>query len=468
MGIDRGRGAVGVALVMLGILAEGCVSTGIRGDLDEIRQLADAVAIADVAGDVEAETDDDAHELLGAPLDADTAVRIALLNNRELRATLREVGVARGELLQAGLLPNPLIEASLAPERNTDIEIRVEWDVAGLILSPLRADIASAALDAARYHAASATIETGYMTRAAFHSVQAAEERLAISQRTLDAMTAARDAARALAGAGGIRALDLAVREAELEEERVHVAELELDVVISREELQRLLGLHGAETSWTVAAPLADAPADPVDSPDLERAALDASLSLREMRSDMERIGRRVGLARVEGVLPELLVDVHTLLGNPGGTDAVVFGGGVGLRLPIFDRGDGLVAAYEHELDAALERYIGMAINVRSTAREARARSMSARARARHYADVVLVARQHLVDETLLQYNAMQVSVFQLLEAIRTLQESQLAAVDARREYWTATAALGAVLAGHAVDGHAMEPREGSTTRGER
>ncbi len=460
------------SLAMLAMLASGC-STGIRGDLEEIRQLADAVAIADVAREVETETPEDARELLSAPLDADTAVRIALLNNRELRATLREVGIARGELLQAGLPPNPLVEATFLPERDTTFELRVEYDLlAGIVLTPLRAGVASAALDAARFRAASATIEAGYVTRAAFHAVQAAEERLAITQRTLDAMTAARDAARLIAEAGGFRALDVAVREAELEEERVRVSELELDVVVAREELQRLLGLHGEETSWTIAAPLADAPAEAAETPDLERTALDASLALRELRSEMERIGRRVGLARVEGVLPQLLLDLHVLLGNPNSPDrnAIGYGASVGLRLPLFDQGAGTVAAYEHELDATLERYIGMAIEVRSAAREARARALSARARARHYQDVVLVARQHVVDETMLQYSGMQVSVFQLIDAILSLQESQLAAVETRREYWTAAAALGAGLAGQAVDpsGRATEPRVRTRTRGER
>lgn len=436
----------------------GCVSTGIRSDLDEIQQITDAVAIADVGGEVEPETVEDARELLGRPLDADGAVRIALLNNRELRATLREVGIARGELLQAGFLPNPTIEAELLPERNSEVELRVEWDLAGLILAPLRADVASAAVEVARFRAAGLLVETGYMVRSAFHAAQAAEERLAIAQRSLDASAAARDAARALATAGGVRALDLAAREAEFEEDRIRVAELELEVIVAREAVQRLLGLHGEETVWTIAAPLAEAPTEPFDPPDLERTVIDASLALREMRSDMERLGRRVGLARAEGVLPELLVDVHTLIGDPSATSQVLVGAGLSLRLPVFDRGEGAVAGYEHALDAALERYIGTAIEVRSAAREARARALSARARSRHYSDAVLVARQHVVDETLLQYNAMQVSIFQLLDALRALQESQLAAVETRREYWTAAAALGAVLSGQAVDPSGARP----------
>jgi cobalt-zinc-cadmium efflux system outer membrane protein len=456
-------------VLALSLLAAGCVSTSIRADLDEIQQITDAVAMADVEGDVDPETVDDARTLLATPLDADAAVRIALLNNRELRAELREVGVARAELLQAGFLPNPLLELEVAPERNSDVELRVEWDLAGLILAPLRADVATAHLEVARLGAARSLVETGYAVRTAFHTAQAAEERLAIAQRALDASAAARDAARALGAAGNLRALDVAAREAEFEEERIRVAELELELLVAREAVQRLLGLHGDETTWTIAAPLAEAPAEPFDPPDLERTVIDASLGLREMRSEMERIGRRAGLARVEGLLPEILVDVHTLIGNSSGTSTgTLVGGGVAMRLPVFDQAEGTVAAYEHALDAAIERYVGMAIDVRSSAREARARALSARARSRHYADAVLVARQRVLDETLLQYDAMQVSIFQLLDAVHALLDSQLAAVETRREYWSAAAALGAVIAGQVVEPSGMRRTTSAhVTRGE-
>ncbi len=442
-------------LLLLALTLVGCVSTSVRGDLDDIRQLTGATALADVDGPVEDVPTQDALDTLAHPLDADGAVRIALLNNRELRATMRELGIRRGALLTAGLLPNPLVEAELTPERQTAVAMRVEWDIAGLLLAPMRAEAASADLDVARYDAAAAVIETGYRVRAAFYELEEAEEALAIAQRTLDAQLVARDAARALAQGGNLRALDVRAREAAFEEERVEVAERELAAVIAREAVQRLLGLTGADTEWSIAGTLAPIPEVTEPAEDLERRAIEASLALRALSSVMIGEARRAGLARTEALLPELLVDLHALIGTADATMATpgaALGGGIAVRLPIFDQGSGRVAMHEHALDAAFERYVGLAIDVRSAARETRARVLSAAMRGRHYASVVIPARQSVLDEMLLQYDAMQVSVFQLLEALNERQDSEIAAVATRREYWQAAAAMDALLAGHHVD----------------
>lgn len=446
------------SLVVLSLSS--CISTGVREDVSAIREITHAVALADVSSAVEDVPAPDVEQILAAPLDADAAVRIALVNNRELRATLRELGVARGRVLQAGLLPNPFVDAEVSPERQTALAIRVEYDVAGFLLAPLRSEAAYADLDVARFEAAGLVIETGYHVREAFYDLLAREESLAIAQRQLDALAAARDAAHALADAGNLRELDVAARDAAYEEERVHVAEMELASIVAREHVQRLLGLHGSDTAWVTTGPLAAVPSEPTDPDDLERRAMDASLELRAMQGRMIGAARRAGLARAEGVLPELLVDVHALLGDPtSGAGGVAIGAGIGVRLPIFDRGDGRVAAYEHRLDAYFERYVGLAIDVRSSARESRARVLSAQSRSTHYATVVLPARQRVLDQTLLQYDAMQVSIFQLLDALRMRRESELASVDTRREYWASAAALDALLSGHRVGASETEPR---------
>ena len=46
--------------------------------------------------------------LLRRTLTADSAVQITLLNNRELQATFEEIGIAQGDLVEAGLLKNPI------------------------------------------------------------------------------------------------------------------------------------------------------------------------------------------------------------------------------------------------------------------------------------------------------------------------------------------------------------------------
>ena len=444
-------------------LSMGCVSTSVREDRTLVRELASVSAeLAEVDQPVDDASPNEVAPLLAEPVDDNTAVRIALLNNRELRAQLRELGIARARLLGASMLPNPLLEAELQPERQTSVELRVEWNIAGLLLAPLRSEAASADLDRARLEVAGAVIDLGYRVRVGVYDVQMAAEILRITQRSLEALGAAREAAHALQEAGNMRALDVAARDAAYEEERVRVAEAELELVLAREHMQRLLGLHGEETTWTLAGTLPNAPSEDADVEGIERRAIESSLALRALRAQMLGAARRAGLARVEGMLPEVLVDVHVLVG--GASEDTQIGGGLAVRLPVFDRGDAEVAAYEHTLDAAFERYVGMAIDVRSQARETRARVLSAGSRVRQYEQVILPARRHVLDETLLQYNAMQVSIFSLLSSLRERQMREVDAVRTRREYACALAGMEALLAGHHVRAGSVAQSASSAT----
>ena len=456
----------GLVSVVLGAASlTACAGPSIHSDVTRVQDLSRVEHLTQL---VELEVDpvaaEDAQRLLAGTLDADTAVRVALLNNRELRATLRELGVARGHLMQAGVLPNPVVELEILPERNSQLELRVEWDITSVVLAPRRARAAEPALLAARYRVAGAVVDLGYRVRVAFYAVQAAQQRLGVAQRMLDTFAAGRDAARAIFEAGNSAELDLASQEVAYERARITVAQLELDAATAREVLQLLLGAHGEDTAWTVTAELPDVPAS-VTLPDaLETQALQASLELHETRQRLEGLARRTGVARVAGWLPDVAVDVHALHGNPedgaaGGSRGWRFGGGVSVGVPVFDQQRGTTRALEAEFDALMERYYGMAVDLRSAARDARNRVVSAHARARQYQAVIVPAQARVSAQTLLQYNAMQVGIFQLLQARREELDAQLALVDTRREYWSATAELSALLAGQRV-----RPAEGSTS----
>ncbi|MDO9017182.1 MAG: hypothetical protein Q7V43_09755 [Myxococcales bacterium] len=98
-----------------------------------------------------------------------------------------------------------------------------------------------------------------------------------------------------------------------------------------------------------------------------------------------------------------------------------------------------------------MERYHASAVDLRSGPRDARNRLRSAHARARQYDGVIVPARERVLRETLLQYTAMQVSVFQLLQARRELLDATLRRAEVRREFWTATAGTDALFAGRRV-----------------
>jgi outer membrane protein TolC len=233
------RSAFGIALLLT---TSGCAS-GMSRDFARLHELTD-MPLPSAYDAVDSEPAPELSELLDAPLDVDTAVQIAVLNNRSLRATLRELGVERGMLIDARSVPNPTAEVELLPERDSDFELRAEYEISELILAPLRAKVARSELDAARYHAAVELVMLGYRVRVAYRALQASRERLVVAQRRLDALAAARDAAVALAEAGSINALESASQIVSYERSRLTVAALELE-----------LELAARADYWTTATP---------------------------------------------------------------------------------------------------------------------------------------------------------------------------------------------------------------------
>ncbi len=446
--------------LLLLFAAAGCASRSIRDDVARVRELTNTPLPESVtAADVEMATANDVKEILREPLTAESAVRVALLNNRELRGTLRDLGIERGELVQAGLLPNPTFSFDLrdpgAPGLPLQQDYYVEFELTRALLTPLRTAVAKADLEAARYHVAGSVVGVSYRARLAFYAVVAAEQRLRVMQRSLEALAAARDAASALHDAGNIPTIDLASEIATYEDARARAAELELEALERREELQELLGLHGTDTQWTLALEFPALPAAAADDEEVERRALTASFALAEVRSRLDAIAKRTGLARAEGWWPDVTIDGHIE------QDQAFWekGAGASIRVPLFDRNQGTITRHEAEFDGLMERYQGLAIGVRSAARKTRNRLLSAFTRAKQYNDTIVPARAEVMRQTLLQYNAMQVGVFAVLQARGQELESQLAYIDTLRDYWSARAGFEALLAGHAPE--APAPNKG-------
>ncbi len=452
----------------MALLASGCIPS-FRSDLDRVEALTSQELPSDLVDEVDPVVDAQIARVLREPITADSAVRVALANNRELRASLRDLGVERGLLLQAGLPPNPVVafDVRVQEDRAQPIQgdVYVEYEITHALLTPLRVAAASAELEAARYRAAGRVLETAYEARAAFYAAQAAEQQLGIAQRALDALAASRDAAQMLFEAGNLPELDLATQIAAYEEARASTAMIELERASARERLTRILGAHGEATEYVIAGTLEAPPDEDAVPASLERDALEASLELAEMRSRLTALGHRIGLTRTEGWLPDVTIDAHAEQDG----NSWELGGGASVSLPLFDRREGETAAYEARFDALMERDLGAAVDVRSAARDARNHVVSMRLRAAQYVRVIVPARQRVFEQTLLQYNAMQVGVFELITALRMRLQAELDAAAALRDYWTARAALDALLHGRRVGfraSDAMDLGAGGATSG--
>lgn len=440
-------------LVFVLPLLTACATTQLGPDLRAVEQsVADRARLANLAlprFDVPEAVPDEVDTLLQRPLTAEDAVRVALLSNRDARAALAEIGIARGQYVQAGLLPNPEMDLELrAPggPQPAQLDIGLELSVSQTLLAPLRASVAEAHLEAERLKATGFLLDLAWQTRVAFFEVQALQQKLELRLRAFSSQQASYAAAVELTKAGNLPAVDLANELAAVELARVQVAEAENALLDAKEALTRRLGLHGARASYTVAGPLA-IPSDDGDLSDGEKRALVASLELLELERRAESASRKVGLARTEGWLPHLTAGFH------GERDADLWelGAHVGIGLPVFDRQQGRQLSAQSEYDALRAKAEALAVNLRSTVRQTTNRVESAGRRARHYAQRLVPARQKQLDETLLQYNAMTVGVFQLLQVQRGVTEAAIAQVDATLDYWKARAAFDLLLAGRST-----------------
>jgi cobalt-zinc-cadmium efflux system outer membrane protein len=376
--------------------------------------------------------------MLADGLDADEAVQVALLNNRRLQATYEDMGVAQADVVQAGLLRNPVFDGDvklLEGGGGTIVELAVVQDFLDVFFIPLRQRIAADAFAAEKLRVTGAVLDLVGQVRTAYYAHVAAEQALELRKTVAAAAAASHDLARRLRDAGNITALDLANERALHEQAKLDLARAESAVLDSRERLDVLLGLWGTDTAWEVMGRLPAPPAEEVATDDVERRAVERSIDLAVARKRVEAAARTLGIRRSLGLLPEAKLGVAGER-EPGGDWAL--GPAFSLPIPLFDQGQAATAAARSQLEKARQEYVATAVEVRSAARAARNRLLSARARAEYYRQVILPLRHEIITQTQLEYNAMLVGTFQLLQARQAEVEAGVEYIDALRDYWTA------------------------------
>jgi len=96
----------------------------------------------------------------------------------------------------------------------------------------------------------------------------------------------------------------------------------------------------------------------------------------------------------------------------------------------------------------AEQRYLALAADIRSDVRAARDKMLLARRQVEYFKSTALPMRTRVTEESQLQYNAMQITPFQLLQAKEEEVKTGADYVEALREYWVARAELEKAVGG--------------------
>ena len=382
--------------------------------------------------------------LLSRPLTADSAVQIALLNNRNLQATYEELGIAQADLVEAGLLKNPTFyfERRL-PGQAAEIDLVQEF--IDILLLPLRKRIAAAQFEAAKLRVGHEILTTAAEVRAAFYEHQGDQQLVDLRNSVADATERSAETALKMHEAGNLRDLDLASEQATHAQAKIDLAKAQTSAVGSREKLNKLMGAFGTQTSWTVTSRLPELPANDVSISRLESRAIEQRLDLAAARQQLIAEARARGIAPAEAIFQRAEIGSHY---EHEIEPRHSTGPSISVPIPIFNQGQPASARANARMRQAEQRYLALAAEIRSDVRATRDKMLLARRQVDYFKSTALPTRTRVTEESQLQYNAMQITPFQLLQAKQEEVKTGADSIEALRDYWIARAELEKAVGG--------------------
>lgn len=439
------------SVVMLLLFLTGCATFDARAGFADVNTAVAARSgmqvVWNLGTDLDVQAAEKVRALLTDTLTVDEAVQVALLNNRDLQALYAELGVAQADLVQAGLLRNPIFDgAATFPLAGgaPDLELVTAIDFLGIFYLPLRKRVAAARFEDAKLQVTGAVLDFAAMVRAAFYRHQANAQMLELLQAVVQGLAVSFEVAQRLHAAGNITDLDLARERALVEEAKLQLRAAETAMRQSREDLNTLMGLWGQDTTWSIDGRLPDLLSAAIPSEDLEQRALRQSLDLASARQQIIVAGELLGFNRATALIPESHLGAQAER-NEGAWEV---GPTLEFPIPLFDQGQARTGRALTELRRTQQAYYALGVRIRSAVRTVRERLQGAQERALYYRDILLPLRQRIVNEVQLQYNAMQLGVFEILRAREQQIQAAMAYIETLLDYWLAHTDLGQLLSG--------------------
>jgi len=352
-------------------------------------------------------------------LTEDEAVAVALWNNAALQADLATLGIARADLLQAGLLRNPVLSL-LFPVGPKQAEATLALPLAEIWQRPRR--VAAAKLDVRRV--ADDLVEHGLAlardARIALAEVSMSEQRARLADESARLLDDVASIAEARLSAGDASVLEARAARVEALLAREAARRRSQEAESSRYRMLTVLGLEPDGPRIAVSGAIAG-PGPIASLSTLVDRALAARPDLRAAEARIEAEGERAGWERSRAFHLIGLIDANETA--DGGSDV---GPGAQVELPIFDwnRSGRLRAAAR--LQQAAWDYVGVRRRIVLGVHEAYTRFRSAEAAHREWGEEIVPSLEGALRQVQSAHATGEVSRLAVLEATRRLVEARV------------------------------------------
>lgn len=419
----------------------------------------------------------------------DTAVEFALSNNRSLRADLEVIGQAKADLVQAGLLSNPILSIMTGfPEGGgrADIAFGLSKDLADLWLIPSRKRAAQAMVQQRVLSFTDTAIALLAEVKTNYYALQYQSVATDLQQQNLRILQESMEIAQARLRAGDTTQLDVNLVRARYVEAENDLLQLRADYRLTQRTLMRLMGVSRAPDDWSAEPLPSDVPSAKLstDEADLVEVALLQRLDVQAARweveaalAEFEQQRRRVIPSLSLGLSGErferraspdrdVLADTARASIASGTLTApeiqsaserrqersqeidFILGPSIEVPLPIFDQNQAQIAKAQFRARELQQRYEEMEQRVAEAVRAAFTQRRLAEDRTRLYHDTLVPLQEANLELARIAYQAGRESILTVLLAQESLIQTRLAYAAAVRNLSISAANLERQLAG--------------------
>ncbi len=279
-------------------------------------------------------------------LTEDEAVLVALWNNAAFQELLADLGIARGDLVQAGLLPNPEV-VYFFPVSDKPYKYALDLPLEAFWLRPVRVRAAARESDRVCERLTQAALDLIRDVRQAYADALLAKGRLRVAEDGVSLRGEIARLAESRLQAGDISVQEATTARIDSLQAQQDAARVRYDVVLAEERLRNFLATGEDRSPLR----LDDTPPPLRDDLEAERLTVEATASRPDALASEQNVAaaaERLRLARLSVV--RLLGTLDATSGRRTGHE---FGPAFRITLPVFNRNEGTIARAEAEYDRA-------------------------------------------------------------------------------------------------------------------
>ncbi len=379
--------------------------------------------------------------LLKEPLTADSAVRVAVLNNASLKVSILGLGISQADLIQGGLLHNPKFSASIRKsneeDTKTNVDFEVKQDITEIIFWPLRKRLANSQFKQAEYDLTKRIVDFIKEVKIGFYHWQASVHMLSMRQDHFKAEEAALELAQRQRDAGNINALALEEQKVIYYQAEIDYQRSQLETEIADQQLRNLLGLTDSELQWTSQKKLSDLSMDVLSLEKLEEGALKNRIDLEMARQEGVILKQTLTAARL-GIIPSVEGGFNWEREANG---EKVSGPVIEAEVPVFDHKQADRLRVNSQIEMNKKMLEALEAQARLEVRSALEHLNFNKKMVEVYLKALPV-RKEIIKQTLYHYNYMLKGVYDLLHVKQEEVTTRSDYIMALRDYWIARAEL--------------------------